>query len=339
MNNTYKISKSIVRSLLAFLQKSGFDAQLVCQSLDISHQDVMDGDDLLSAEIYLALLKAGEDLTQDPTFGLHFGKSAEPERWGVLGYIMTCCHTLAEAIDCQHRYQDLVGSLGTLTVIPQGDKLRLIWDTDFIPLIVHAEEAVTGWVTFGRWVTNTDITPYKIYFTHPAPKDIQPYQQFFNCPINFDAPFNGIEIDANLLNTPLKQPDENMKNWLIQHAEERLENIDEPQTFLKILTRYIKQTLPKKSPELGDAAAFLSISPRALQRKLEKKGLHFSGFIEQTRYELAIQYLKDPNNSMIDVAFLLGFSEQSAFNRAFKRRSGTTPGEFRRNKIYSTPKH
>lgn len=332
MNIEYKISKSIVRSLLSYLQKKGINERLFCQSIKINYDDIVNGDDLLPADIYIELLRAGKEFTQDSAFGFHLGKSAESDRWGVLGYIMSCCHTLAEAMDYQYRYQDLVGSLGTLRVASQGNKLRLIWDTDFIPLPEHAEEAITGWVTFSRWVSNTNLTPDKIYFSHSAPKNTEPYQQFFNCPVEFSASFNGIEISAELLATPLKQPDKNMKNWLIQHAEERLESIKEPQTFLNVLARYIKQILPQRNPNLSDAANFLSIPPRSLQRKLEKKGLHFSGFVEQIRHELAVQYLQDLDNSITDVTFLLGFSEQSAFNRAFKRHAGITPGGFRRNK-------
>jgi len=326
----YKISKPIVRSLLAYLNLRGHDSKAMCQSLDINYHDIMSGDGLLPSNIYTTLLKAGENITNDSAFGLHLGISAEPERWGVLGYIMTCCHTLDEAIHCQHRYQDLVGSMGSLVVSPRGDTLRMLWDTDFTPLAIQAEEAITGWVAFGRRVTNTNLSPSHIYFSHPAPHNTQPYQQFFNCPIEFDAAFNALEINVNLLDTSLKKPDNAMKSLLIQQAEERIEVIDEPQTFLNVIKRYIKETLPKKTPDLTDAAAIMELTPRTLQRRLKNKGMHFSAVIEETRNELALEYLADAKNTMTDITFLLGFSEQSAFTRAFKRRTGKSPGEYRK---------
>ncbi len=330
MSIHYKISKPIVRSLLAYLDLCGHGSKAMCQSFDINYPDIMNGDGLLPSCIYTTLLKAGENITNDPAFGLHLGISAKPERWGVLGYIMTCCHTLHEAIHCQHRYQDLVGSMGSLIVSPRGDTLRMLWDTDFTPLATQAEEAITGWVAFGRWVTDTNLSPSHIYFSHPAPQNTQPYQQFFNCPVEFDAEFNALEINASLLGTPLKKPDKTIKGRLILHAEERLEDIDEPQTFLKVIKRYIKETLPKETPELTDAAAIMELTPRTLQRRLKNKGMHFSAVIEETRNELAFQYLADTKNTMADITFLLGFSEQSAFSRAFKRRTGKSPGEYRK---------
>ncbi len=309
----------------------------MCQSLNIDHREIMSDDGLLPSHIYTTLLKAGKDLTNDPAFGLLYGKSAAPGRWGVLGYIMTCCHTLDEAIHCQQRYQDLVGSMGTLVVHPRRDTLRLLWDTDFTPLAVQSEEAITGWVTFGRWVTNTELSPSHVYFSHPAPIDTKPYREFFNCDVEFDSQFNALEIGASLLSTPIERVDEKLKRQLIKFADKRLENTNESYSFLSVVKKYIKETLPKAAPTLQEAATILDLTPRTLQRRLEKKGMHFSGVIEETRNELAIQYLEDLDNTIIDVTFLLGFSEQSAFTRAFKRRTGLNPGEYRKKYIQTEP--
>jgi len=328
MSIVHRVSKPFLRSLVAYIEGCDIDAEPLLSSVGLSRDELNNGDEFLPGHIYSLLLKEGAALSTDPAFGLHFGQSAESERWGVLGYIMTCCSTLVEAMFCLKRYQDLVGSMGTLIVNPVGDALRMIWDTDFQPLSIQAEETVTGWVTFGRWVTNEHLAIDSVHFSHGRPLDAKPYEDFFQCPVVFDSSFNGLEVQVSVLNTPLKQPDDKMKGWLMQHADDRLKTIEEPQTFLSQVKRYIQETLPMKLPELAEISELMEMNPRTFQRRLEKKGCNFSSFVEEVRHELAIQHLGQSNYSITDIAFLLGYSEQSAFSRAFKRRTGMTPSEF-----------
>ena len=92
------------------------------------------------------------------------------------------------------------------------------------------------------------------------------------------------------------------------------------------------EALREGAPTLGQVAAQLGVSARTLQRQLHDRGVDFSGLVEDTRRRFAMQYLDDRANTLTDVAFLLGYSEVSAFNRAFKRWTGSTPSGYRRRR-------
>lgn len=324
------ISYPVIRSLINFLEHKSIDHKTLCKDLGFSLNPNEESDELLNAEVYWKLLKAAVDTTGNPSLGLEFGMSAEPDRWGVLGYIMSICHTLSDAIECQLRYQDLIGSIGNVTKTQQGSDILMIWETQEAPYPPIAEEAMAGWVKFARWITATSHSPSKVYFSHNEPKNLKPYLDFFQCELVFNAPFIGLAFPAALLNTQLKQPDENMKKWLLLHADEKLSNLKESKHISHALRQYIEKTLPKQVPTLNDAAQALSLTSRTLQRRLADENTNFSGFLEQTRHNFAKRYLRSSNQSLVEIAFLLGFSEQSAFTRAFKKIEKETPSEFRK---------
>jgi len=332
------ISYPVVRSLINFLELNNVDHESLCKDLGFTINTDEESDELLDAEIYWKLLQAAIDETGNQSLGLEFGISAEPDRWGVVGYIMSCCHTLADAIECQLRYQDLIGSIGSVTRVQEGSDILMAWNTEGEPYPPIAEEAMAGWVKFARWITATNHAPSSVYFRHPEPKNLAPYTDFFQCKLVFNAPFIGLAFPATLLTTTLKQPDENMKKWLLLHADEKLTTLQGSQQLSYALKKYIEQTLPKQIPTLNDAANALSLTKRTLQRRLAEEGTNFSGFLEQTRHSFAKRYLTSSNRSLVEVTFLLGFSEQSAFTRAFKKIEHQTPSEYRKEIIKNSVK-
>jgi AraC-like DNA-binding protein len=94
--------------------------------------------------------------------------------------------------------------------------------------------------------------------------------------------------------------------------------------------RAIGETMRHGEPTLGQVAARLALGARTLQRRLKQENLAFKGLIDDTRRQFALRYLRDPANTLSEVSYLLGFSEVSAFNRAFRRWTGSTPSEYRR---------
>ena len=327
------ISYPVVRSLINFLELNAIDHKALCNDLGFSINPDEESDELLDAKVYWKLLEAAINKTGNQSLGLEFGISAEPDRWGVVGYIMSCCHTLADAIECQLRYQDLIGSIGSVSRTQENNDILMTWNTQDAPYPPIAEEAMAGWVKFARWITATEHSPSTVYFRHSEPKDLTPYTDFFQCRLVFGSPFIGLAFPASLLMATLKQPNDNMKKWLLLHADEKLTTLKGDQKISYTLRQYIEHTLPKQIPTLNDAAEALSLTKRTLQRRLAEEGTNFSGFLEQTRHNFAKRYLTSSDRSLVEIAFLLGFSEQSAFTRAFKKNENQTPSEYRREII------
>lgn len=330
MTQSDYISATVIRSLLQFLETKAIDTNLIAGELSIDSKQILDVDHLFPATLYPAIFQKAIEATGDKTLGLAFGISAEPNRWGVLGYIMSASKTLAEAMQCQQRYQSLVGSIGTLTITLNQNRVRLAWETKTMPAPALAEEAVAGWVKFGRWITESPRNPHRVCFKHSPQGESNLYTDFFGCPVDFNGDYNGLEMPLDFLALPLRHPDESTCNWLRKQADERLGQLDERPALLMDLQSFIEEVLPRQVPELADAAGHLELSTRKLQRKLKELDTNYKIFFEATRKQLAKRYLHYSEYSMMEITFLLGFSEQSAFNHAFKRWFKLSPGEFRK---------
>ncbi len=136
-------------------------------------------------------------------------------------------------------------------------------------------------------------------------------------------------MSPGVLEMPLRNPDGDLKRWLASRAE-RLRDTGNDEDVRTQLAQWLAQQLPFGVPTLNEAAAALTRSPRSLQRELEQADTTFKACLADVRRSLADHYLRDPSLSIGDIGVLLGFSEQSAFQRAFKRWHGITPRAYRR---------
>ncbi|OUS32348.1 hypothetical protein A9Q99_00710 [Gammaproteobacteria bacterium 45_16_T64] len=330
-NDNY-ISAVVVRSLVTFLESKGINAHALLMQIDPHIDTTLNTTDMLDSNVYPQLLDKAIDLSSNPHLGLEFGMSAEPERWGVLGYIMSCCTTLNDAIECQLRYQDLVGSIGNVTSSKKGDQILMAWRTKTPPTRAIAEEAMAGWVAFSRWITATDHSPTAVFFSHAKPENTEIHSSFFKCPLHFNADFVGLSFPFALLQSKLKQPNSEMRKCLENHAEQKLLDLSKPKNILSQLGSYIEETLPKHLPSLSDAALALSLTNRTLQRRLSEENTSYSEFLKKIRHQVAKRHLIQDQHSLLDITFLLGFSEQSAFTRAFKNIEGISPNDFKKSR-------
>lgn len=327
---TKYISVAMMRSVVDFLKGKGLDPAQLAADSGHTLPDLSNDDATIPADIYPALMQAAIRANGEADLGFQFGKQARPERWGVLGYIMSSCNTLAEAIQCQQRYQQLVGSIGQIQVTVNGPYIRLLYVTDEDPIRPLVEEAVSGWIAYGRWITGLPKSPQQVFFKHQPPDDVTPFEEYFQCPVNFNSDINGLEFPFTFLTIPLRQPDEEHKDWLFNVAEEKLSQLQATPDYLLKAKKFIAEQLPKQVPELTEVADHLELNSRALQRRLKKENLTYKQLLETIRTDMAKRFLKHSRYSIIEITFLLGFSEQSAFTRAFKRAVGVSPGEYRR---------
>ncbi|MCG8313322.1 MAG: AraC family transcriptional regulator [Pseudomonadales bacterium] len=324
------INSSMLKAFTEFLRWKGLNTNDLLDTIGLSLAAIENDDQQVDADFYPRLMQAAIDQTGENDLGFQFGKRANPERWGVVGYIMSSCQTLAEAIQCQQRYQQLVGSIGNIAIQLKGPYLELRWETDEAPMAALAEEAITGWITYGRWITGVDKKPHQVFFQHPEQEHTQAYRDYYGCPVEFSAGYNGIQFPFTFLNLPLRQANTGYKSWLLSLGDKKLYELDNQPEYLINLHRVVAESLPNGVPELAQAAEQLNTTSRSLQRKLKQQDLTYKQLVEQVRLELAKRLLKHTQQSMLEITFLLGFSEQSAFTRAFKRNTGKSPGEFRR---------
>jgi AraC-like DNA-binding protein len=140
-----------------------------------------------------------------------------------------------------------------------------------------------------------------------------------------------VEFDAALLDAPVVSADPGLKALMDEHAGNLLASYRERMNLANEVRERIARTLPNGEPALATVAAELGLTGRVLQNRLKEAGSHFTELVDEVRAQLARDYLSDSKYTLIDVAFLLGFSEQSSFSRAFRRWTGQAPVDYRKN--------
>jgi AraC-like DNA-binding protein len=173
-----------------------------------------------------------------------------------------------------------------------------------------------------------DFNPVSVRFVHPAPPCAGDFFAYFRAPVTFDAEINCLALPSDHVDLPLqgynpellRLHDEIMVRHLVQLGQDDI---------VHRVQSVILDMLPSGQISDEKAARRINMSVRSLQRSLKKKATTFGTLLDGVRRELADDYVRDPNMALAEIAFVLGFSEQSAFTRAFKRWTGVTPGRFR----------
>jgi AraC-like DNA-binding protein len=171
-----------------------------------------------------------------------------------------------------------------------------------------------------------------VLLAHPAPADITEYTRtFVGAKLSFAAPFYGFEFDAQLLDAPLRSADANLHDLMRRHAERVLQELPQALPITRRVKGLIAEELSDGHPGCAHIAQRLQMSPRTLERRLELEGTTFTHLLEEVREGLALRYVGDQELPLSQVATLLGFSQTTAFHRAFRRWTGQTPLQYRRS--------
>lgn len=332
------VSVAYLQGLLDYLARQGLDTHALLERVQLSPQILAQRDQRVAASTYLELLGHGVQLTGDEQLGLHLGEAVRPGYYGVLGYLIMSCATLADSLHRQARYAALVGNLGQVDLAdePPREGLEPQVTHSWQPLLPQqkrqlCEETMAGWVTFGHWITGLDIPPTEVRFQHAAPADTSEYQRIFRCPVLFDQADNALVFSKRLLATPLGQADAQVQVMLDAYADRLLGEIRQSSSVLDRARLELSRQLPEAGADLQQIAARLALSPRTLQRRLREAGLSFNQLVDETRQQLVLNYLRDPALELAEIAFLVGFSEPGSLARAFRRWTGQSPGEYRRH--------
>lgn len=333
------VSVAYLQGLVDYLARHGIAPQTLLAEAQLAPEILAQRDQRIAASTYLELLGRGVELSGDALLGLHLGEAIRPGYYGVLGYLIMSCPTLADALHRQARYAALVGNLGRIELEdwPQGEAPEPLVVHRWTPLLPQqqrqiAEETLAGWVTFGRWVTGLDVPPVEVHFQHPQPAGValEEYARIFRCPVKFTQTQTALIFPKRLLALPLGQADAQVRLMLDAYADRLLAEIQQGHSVLDRARSLLARQLPEQGVELEPLAEQLALSPRTLQRRLREAGLSFSQLVDETRQQLVLHYLRDPALELADIAFLVGFSEAGSLARAFRRWTGQTPAEYRR---------
>jgi AraC-like DNA-binding protein len=172
------------------------------------------------------------------------------------------------------------------------------------------------------------LNPVAVNLRRPEPKNQKPYLDFFGCDVRFDAGENGFVLGSRVVDMPLPSGNHELAVTFDTILAGQMAALGAGDITTRCKDYLLKQ-LTSGEPSEQALANALGMSLRSLQRKLGELGTTYKRLLDETRYDLALKYLDDPKRSITEITFLLGFSEQSAFTRAFKRWSEKSPTTYR----------
>jgi AraC-like DNA-binding protein len=321
-----------IRGLINFLKRKGMNESELLAHLKTTPQALADDTTRFTEQEHLSLFHFAQNKLGINNLGFEHGKYLQPGEWGLLGHIVMACENLYQAMALQRRYQCLTTSSGEAYHEENELETTMRWLSSPNTPNQFIEQVITAWVAFAFNHTITEQKPKALHFVHSAEADVKEYEDFFGCPVYFDSQFNGVVIHTSSLTLPLVNANKDVLAVLCNHAEVQLAE-KKAMASLNVIRQFIIEQLPSGVPSLAEIAEHLGISVRQVQRKFQKEQTNLTEVLEQIRKNQAIAYLTQTDHKLMYVATVLGYSEQSAFQRAFKRWTGQTPQAFRQSPV------
>ncbi|MBA5635942.1 AraC family transcriptional regulator [Duganella sp. LX20W] len=284
----------------------------------------------ITCDAWLDLYEQAIAVTGDLALPLHVGASIQPSDYSILGFAAMSCPTLGDAIGIMRRYERLVQDVNATELVIRGQNAELQWLPYLGPIApIFMQLALASWATLGRGLTGDQCMPFEAHFTFPQPANTDAYVKVFGRPARFQQAATKLVFDRDFLDRPTIFGDAQTNQLLVQKAEEQLLHVTESD-FVHRVRQRISANLATGAFGVEAIAQELAISTRRLQQLLASDGSSFRKLMQDIQCQHAKAYLADPSRTLLEIAHLVGYAEQSPFQHAFKLWTGMTPGDYRR---------
>lgn len=266
-------------------------------------------------------------------YGIRQGRQCHSDDYGTLGLAWKTCWRARDVLDRAERYMILVTDQGTARIEENGGITKICLTRQVKREGMKTANEATFVMLTGimKEITGQVIQPVEVMFQHSRLESTD-FREYFKCPVNFGQPQNHMLFNTADLDTPTIKADQSIHKFLIDRMEEEKKGIyANADQFLEEMHTLIAEALPSGIPSVIQIAECLGMSARTLKRRLSEKQLTFRELVQDIQHHICRQLIRNTNQSMAEIAFQAGFSEQSAFNRAFKRWTGASPANFRKN--------
>lgn len=330
------VSTDLAWAVTSYLAGRGIDARTVAARVGLPREAETQG--YVDVATYLALLDALTIEVNDEAAVLHYAAHVSMAQVSLLGVIMEGASTMGEALTELRRYSNLAytsdhpGDTITFTHHAGGSWVRM---SDLGGHRYLAEESVTRLVVGPRrFLPRPHVRA--AHFVHAAPRYWREYTEILGCPVEFDAPHTAIQVPDDLGSWPVAQLPPQVTQLLRDHAEFQLDSTGGAMTLPARISSMIRASLPVRVPTADDVADALHCSRSTLARALAAEGTTYSAIVWQTRRAIAHDLLIGTDLSVARIGAQVGYSEPTAFIRAFRSRLGVTPADYRTRRGLTT---
>lgn len=335
-------SIAIVRDIVQYVAAQGVEINRLYSAANIDPLWLDDPDRQVSGEVLKYLWREASAQTGDHHLGLHIGEAFDLSAIGIVGYVLLNCETYGQVLEKLSQYTRLF-SQGV--VIQHRDSDGWVQcDCEIVGNVKNylldeprhpIESTFAALMTATQQLTGNSLPAHAVWFQHPSPEDCSEHQRIFQTLVQFSQPMNRIVFKSTCLDWSVRSANTNLLSVFELHAATMLKAQNQAHSYTQKVMQAITHHLQGEVPIIDAIARNLMISVRQLQRELQAENTSYQQLLDETRKELALRHLKNQETSIHDVAFLLGFSEPSAFHRAFKRWTGQTPRSYRSNQAQS----
>ncbi|MCF0074666.1 AraC family transcriptional regulator [Dyadobacter sp. CY261] len=323
----------VLRNLIYAASTRGADLQKACSALGITPEGLNDADSRVEGVVpVMNMWSTLEASSGDPCIGLHSGIQNNPSVFGLLGYLMQSCRTVKDTYTELQRYQQMVSGWISykMEVTNKGCEVTfgvnpIWWDVSPETARHAIDAAMSGTFNFIYIFTGRKIYPLKAEFQFPAFQSRSDYERVFNCPAGFQKEKNLLIYEKGFADIPILSYDESLYAHFAETLREKAATFEKSASFCDQVRQVIMRDFAGKIPSLEIIAAHMNMSERSFQRKLSQHSESYRSLGTSIKKELAFNLLRNTDAKVHSISDVLGYAEPSAFHRAFKSWTKTTP--------------
>lgn len=329
------INVAFVKAIGRYLTRLGRDPQPLYGQCGWTSRFMQDQQARVPLRSFYSLLDLAAEHGPDPHLGLHVFEHLDYADLGLLGFALLSADDVGAALEISRRYMPLFHDSGPGRLLLEKDYAHLWYRARWseLPLSRHACDMVMAfWVFFIRKVVDPNWAPIAVQLRQPTPPAAlrDEYDRIFRCPVIFASATNQLTLARSLLDAPILSRDKRLFESVESVLSSLRERAAEAGFLAQTVESAIAQTLATK-PNLVRVARLLRLPPRTLTRQLTSWSLKFNDMVDNVRCDLAVQLLITTDHPLAEIAQLLGYSEKSAFSRAFRRWMCCTPNGYRQS--------
>ena len=330
------ISVRVLLGLMDAVDRVGIARSEVLRGTEIDPALLDSPDERMTRGQLYTLCERVLDLTNDAAFGLHWAETLTDRSFAPISHLIAHSSSLRQALELLAQFSQLLADQTDYRIYEQDDAIVvecLVLEGESLRLKRMSAEMMVG--GFWRLVRsfNAELPPGQVSLEYPPPEYADEYVRLFGDRVAFDQPFTGIVFDRELLSHPSPAKDDDVREALQEIAARRLMRITQTAPYATRVREFlIREGWPHRT-DMQSVARALEMSVRSLRRRLEDEGRSYNDILNDSLATVAKQLFLDPRRTIQDIAFEMGFSDTSAFYRAFKRWTGMTPNAWREEQL------
>jgi AraC-like DNA-binding protein len=321
------------RETLNYLDRKGIDAESALFAARLSRRKLSRDNIGVSVASQYRFLELAAVEANDQFLGLHVAAEMDLRSIGILFYLTGSAQTVSEALENLAHYSRTTNEAPSVDISRHKDEVILTIRhlQEFDEQHRQFLELTVLWLvrTLHRQ-TNRRFHPVRVTFTHARNADLREVHRLLSCPVDFAQPVDTVILPQLIMDLPIVSEDSNLLQILTAHADDLLAERHSVGGLQSMVINQLIELLPSGEARTAAVAQRLGMSRRSFARNLAKEGVSFGEILEQLRQRLAARYLADDRMSLQQIAWLLGYSEPGAFSYAFKRWTGRSPRQARK---------